>query len=105
MDVLSYGNLLAIIASNFKYLLTMSIVFIPFERLFPLHPEQKIFRKNIWNDVVYVIVNAAMIGLGGMAAILAGVLTFGQLVPSSLQSAVGAQPIWIQAIEVIILAD
>ena len=56
MFILEYIDIIAI--------LTIAIVFIPVERLIPLHKDQKTLRKNWVNDVVYLIFNRVPIQIG-----------------------------------------
>jgi sterol desaturase/sphingolipid hydroxylase (fatty acid hydroxylase superfamily) len=85
--------------------LLVALIFIPLERLLSLHHEQRVFRKWWWNDLLYIFVNRIFIFMG-MVVIIVGVGVLGHwLVPVAVQEAIVGQPIWLQVIEVIILAD
>jgi len=88
-----------------KIILITFLVFVPLERLLALHPEQKIFRRGWANDLIFLFFNGMLIKLGLLAVIAASIFTAAQIVPTSLQAAVGDLPYWIQIPAVIVLAD
>lgn len=83
----------------------LACIFIPLERLLPLHPEQRTLRRDWLNDVVYVLVNGIVIraGFTVVAAIL--MLGFTHLVGPNPISWTATLPIWAQVILAIIIAD
>jgi sterol desaturase/sphingolipid hydroxylase (fatty acid hydroxylase superfamily) len=88
-----------------KGLLIAFVIFVPLERVFPLHSGQRIFRRHFLNDVVYALLNGVVIR-GMLVLIIAGAMaTLGTLVPAGLKTAVGAQPTWLQVVQVIVMAD
>jgi len=90
---------------DFRLFLVAAFVFIPLERLFAAHKAQKLLRDGWANDLVYVFVNGILIRIGLLLAVVA-ILTVGALVvPASLRAAVAGQPLWLQLIEVLLLAD
>ncbi|MCA1491863.1 sterol desaturase family protein [Ensifer sp. NBAIM29] len=90
---------------DFKAILIVALIFIPLERLLPLHADQKVLRKHWLNDVVYLFFNGILIKFG--LAVLVGLLLLGvrSVVPESLTGVVQSQPIWLQTVEVILVAD
>ncbi|TIT04013.1 MAG: sterol desaturase family protein [Mesorhizobium sp.] len=90
---------------NLKALLIAVLIFVPIERLFGLRPSQKIFRKAFFNDLIYALFNGVPIGLGLIAAVTLATSTVGRLVPDYVGSAVSSQPVWLQVIEIIVIAD
>ena len=88
-----------------RVFLLAGVVFIPLERLLPLHREQRAFRRWWRNDVIYVFANGALIriGLGSLMVVTPAIS--GWLVPAGLRAAVALQPYWLQVVEAIILAD
>lgn len=81
------------------------LVFVPLERLFALRREQRILR-NLWQlDVVYLLVNGAIIGFGINLLLFGALMLTAQIVPKEFQSWVGAQPFWVQLPVLLILAD
>lgn len=90
---------------DLKAILIVALIFIPLERLFPHHHEQKTLRSHWLNDIFYLFFNGIFIKLGLLA--LVGIMMIGisLIIPVGVGEAVRAQPVWLQAIEVIILAD
>ena len=75
------------------WLVILSVVFIPLERLFALHPK-KIFRKAILTDVAYYFLNSLVPGflLGfPLAAVAWGVHHF---IPAGYLAFVAGLPVW-----------
>ena len=90
---------------DFKAILIASLIFIPLERILSLYPEQKVLRKHWVNDLVYLFINGIPIKIGIallLGATMAGITLW---MPGSVENAVGSQPIWLQTIEVIVIAD
>lgn len=83
----------------------VALVFIQLELFFPLRPRQKFFRRNWLNDLANMVLNGILIQLGLLAALAGLVAAFHHLVPAAISGVVRAQPVWLQAIEVVVLAD
>src|SRR5712692_7197729 len=47
-----------------KIILISFLVFVPLERLFALHTEQKVFRRGWANDLIFLFLNGLLIKLG-----------------------------------------
>jgi sterol desaturase/sphingolipid hydroxylase (fatty acid hydroxylase superfamily) len=92
-------------AAEFVMILIVALVFIPLERIAPLRAKQKILRKNWRNDLVFLLVNGWPIKLGLFILVssLMGVIRL--LVPNSVTMFAQSQPVWLQVIEVIMIAD
>lgn len=88
-----------------KLILVTAIIFVPIERLFALHKEQKIFRAHWRNDVFFLLLNGLLIKAGLLALIAAAIFAASHLVPSSFQGWVGNLPLWIQIPAAVLLAD
>jgi sterol desaturase/sphingolipid hydroxylase (fatty acid hydroxylase superfamily) len=75
------------------WLVILSAIFVPLERLFALHP-QKIFRKEVAVDLGYYFLNAVVVALvlGPPVAIIAFVMR--HVVPGSVVGTLSALPIW-----------
>ncbi|MER8696313.1 sterol desaturase family protein [Mesorhizobium opportunistum] len=87
-----------------KTLLICALIFIPFEHLFAERP-QKIFRKGLGVDLLYLMFNAFIIKVA-MVIMAAGVLGVAAiLIPQSVTQAVSGQPIWLQVAEIILITD
>lgn len=87
-----------------KVIFITFLVFVPLERVFALHPEQKAFRRDWANDLVFLLFNGLLIKLGLMAVIAASIFAATQIVPASFQAAIGGLPYWIQLPLVIVLS-
>ncbi|NRP73721.1 hypothetical protein ILFOPFJJ_04634 [Ensifer psoraleae] len=89
-----------------KSIMIIALIFIPLERLLPLHPEQKVFRRHWLNDVIYLFFNGILIKLGLLLVVGSLMIAIRVMIPEQgLPAYVQAQPIWLQAIEVILIAD
>jgi sterol desaturase/sphingolipid hydroxylase (fatty acid hydroxylase superfamily) len=101
--VLWNGGRMALV--DLKTLLIAALIFIPLERLFAMHPAQKIFRKSWLNDVVYLFLNGLLIKLGLAAVILPTMAASLWIVPASLRDGLRGLPLWLQLPAVILIAD
>lgn len=90
---------------DFRTILITALVFIPLERLLALHMEQKIFRKQWLSDVTYLIFNGIPVKLGLFVVFGSMLFLINRLMPDFVEAYVSAQPIWLQTIEVLIIAD
>jgi sterol desaturase/sphingolipid hydroxylase (fatty acid hydroxylase superfamily) len=90
---------------NLKGLLIASLIFVPLERVLPLHRGQKIFRRRFLTDVVYALVNGVLIRVGLAVLIVAAMSTVGIAVPAGVRAAVAGQATWLQVAEIIVIAD
>lgn len=81
------------------------LVFVPLERLLALHREQAMFRKHWRGDLVYVFANGFVIKIGLLVLILGVGTLMHALVPRGVQAAIAGQATWLQAVEVIVVAD
>ena len=90
---------------DWKAFLLLLIIFLPLERLLPMHPEQAVFRRGWWNDLIYVVANSWLIKLGAVAIIVTGLAALEAIVPQSWRDAVAAQPYWLQTAQVLVIAD
>lgn len=90
---------------DFRLFLVAAFVFIPLERLFAAHKGQKLLREGWADDLVYVFVNGIVIRIGLVLAVLAILAMSALVVPTELRAAVAGQPLWLQLVEVLLLAD
>jgi sterol desaturase/sphingolipid hydroxylase (fatty acid hydroxylase superfamily) len=97
MDLLSLLNLQGFIV--------VCAIFVPLERLFALHKDQRIFRRGWPNDLIYVFVNKLVIQAGLLIVIIGVGVCARWLVPAALQQTIAAQPDWLQIVQAIIIAD
>lgn len=87
-----------------KVIFITCLVFVPLERLFAMHPEQKAFRRGWANDLLFLLLNGMLIKLG-LLAVVASIFVAAQIVPASVQATVGGMPYWVQIPLVIVLSD
>ena len=90
---------------DWRAILIAALIFIPFEQILPLHADQKLIRKNWWNDVFYLIFNGIVIKLLFMAVMIGWMTASDMMVPQTLRDFVQSQPLWLQTLEVILIAD
>lgn len=92
-------------ALDYTAIFILACIFIPLERLFPLHEGQKMLRRDWINDLVYVFVNGFVVRAGFtiVAAVLMVVLNaaFG-VDPLPF---IGEMPLWLQVLAAIVIAD
>jgi len=105
MVVELFSILLGLLVFDVKAFLWAGVIFIPLERVLPLHRGQRTFRRWWHQDLVYVFANGALIrlGLGAVMVVILG--ASGRLVPEGLRGVVAHQPCWLQVVEAVILAD
>jgi sterol desaturase/sphingolipid hydroxylase (fatty acid hydroxylase superfamily) len=90
---------------GFKIILIIFIVFVPLERLFAMYPQQKVFRRDWGNDLVFLLLNGTLTKLGLLAVILGIIFSAAWIVPPSVQAMVGGLPYWVQIPAIIVVAD
>jgi sterol desaturase/sphingolipid hydroxylase (fatty acid hydroxylase superfamily) len=85
-------------------LLLLGLLFIPLERIFPLH-KQRIFRKGWQTDLKHFFVSHAGVQLLSFAVLIPAQAFFSWAVRFELQQSVARQPVWLQFIEILLAAD
>lgn len=90
---------------NIKSLLIAALVFVPLERAFALRREQRVFRRAFLTDLTYAVVNGIPIRAGIVLLVGAATLTVGACIPSGVRPAIAGQPLWLQVVEVVLIAD
>lgn len=86
-------------------LLFLSLVFIPMEKVFPAKPAQKIFRPHWLTDLCYFLGQYMLWGFCVIWALSYFSFWLDDVLPPTFRNKVQAQPLWLQAIEVIVLSD
>lgn len=86
-------------------LLLLAALFIPVERLFPLHRGQKVFRRQWGNDLVHFFVNGYAVQVGLIAGIVALAVLARVAVPQGWRDVVGGQPAWAQILEGFVILE
>lgn len=83
----------------------LACIFIPLERLLPLHAEQPTLRRDWANDVLYVLLNGFFIR-AGFTFVAAGLMAgFTLLFGPDPTPWIGSMPIWAQVIGAMVIAD
>lgn len=82
-----------------------ALVFVPLEQLLALHRGRKILRRCWQLDVTHLLATGILIQFGVAGILVLGLGLSDGLVPASWREAVAAQPGWVQAIEVLLVAD
>jgi len=73
------------------WLLVLSLIFIPLERLWALHP-QKIFRPAVWNDLKYYVLNSLVGHLLLIVPLAVAAWVLHALVPATLRELASGLP-------------
>ncbi len=86
-------------------LLVLALVFVPLERRFARRREQKIFRTGWKTDLAHFFASHVMVQVTVLLTMIPAAVFFAWLVNADFQAAVAAQPVLLQAIEALVLAD
>ncbi len=86
-------------------LLVMALVFVPLERTLALVREQRILRTGWKTDLAHFLASHLLVQVLALLTLAPATLLFGGLVAPSVQAAVASQPIALQVIEAIAVAD
>jgi lathosterol oxidase len=86
-------------------LLILAILFVPLERLWPLHPELPILRGGFRTDLVHFFANHLLVGVTVFLTMAPAAWIFSDLVNANFQATIAAQPLGLQVIEAILVAD
>jgi sterol desaturase/sphingolipid hydroxylase (fatty acid hydroxylase superfamily) len=89
---------------DLKSMVAIAVIFIPLERLFPLRRSQAILRRGWKNDLVFLLLNSALMNLA-VAVIAAGVLLLKPHILAPALSQAIQQPVWMQVVELVLLID
>lgn len=88
-----------------KSFFLVSLVFIPLERLVALKRDQKIFRTGWRTDVSHVMLTGIAVQLANVLFIVLIAEAIHQAVPQGLHTSIANQPLWLQYLEILIIAD
>jgi len=88
-----------------KGALLIVLLFLPLERLFPARAEQRTLRRGWGTDIVYFLINKVPVGIGLLVIVAFASLAGRVLLPEGFRDMVAAQPLWAQAIALILIAD
>ncbi len=86
-------------------LFVLAFVFIPVEMLFARRPEQRFFRPGWLTDVLHFMVSHLLVQLTVLLTLLPAAVFFRWAVSPRVQSLVAGQPLVLQFVEIVIVAD
>ncbi|MBX9767905.1 MAG: sterol desaturase family protein, partial [Bdellovibrionales bacterium] len=86
-------------------LLILTLVFIPIERLFARLPQQRIFRVGWKVDLVHFFVSHMLVQLTTFLIMSPALFASRMFQGSPVQMWVGSQPLWMQVLEIVVIAD
>lgn len=92
-------------AGQIVALFILFAVFTPIERVFALHREKKVFRKGWRTDVFHFLFNRFLTDIASFVVIVLIAVLLSGLVGGKLQAFIAAQPIWLQFIEAVAIAN
>jgi sterol desaturase/sphingolipid hydroxylase (fatty acid hydroxylase superfamily) len=87
-----------------KGFIVLFFIFVPLERVFSLH-KQKIFRTGWRTDAAYFFIGHFFGGAGTAVSVFVTFSLLDQLINPTLPSRIAAQPVWLQFIEAVVIAD
>ena len=90
---------------DYSAILILACVFIPLERLLPLHKGQGTLRRNWANDLFYLLFNGFVVRAGSTLLFGSIIAVYRTYVDPADTAWVAAQPIWLQTIAVLVIAD
>jgi sterol desaturase/sphingolipid hydroxylase (fatty acid hydroxylase superfamily) len=82
-----------------------ALIFIPLERIFPLHRRRHWLRGDALTDVLHFFLSGFLIRAGALATMLLLSMAAVSALPAALGEAIRAQPDWLEFAELLILAD
>lgn len=98
-------DLLANYGSHLQHAAIALIIMLPLERLLPRNRDQKVLRPHWRTDLAHALFNFLLITSVAIA-LAAGIITLlAPLIPAAFKAAIAAQPLWLQFIEVFVIAD
>lgn len=90
---------------DLSVIVAAAMIFLPLEHLFPLHADQKWWRRSVPTDLLHVLLSGFLIRAGGLATALVVSMAALSLVPASVREAIRSQPDWLEFAEILILSD
>jgi len=83
----------------------LALVFVPLEVLFARRPEQPLFRKGWLTDLLHFGVSHLLVQVSVFLTLVPAAVLFHWAVDPRLQAAVAAQPLLLQFLEIVVVAD
>lgn len=88
-----------------SHFLFAMLIFVPLEALAPRRRDQKILRQLWQTDTAYALFAGTLIAAGMTALFLGTQAIFAPLVGEPIRNAIAAQPLVLQVIEIVVIAD
>ena len=85
--------------------LLLAVLFVPLERIWPLHREQSVFRPGWTTDGIYLFVSHLLVQVSTLLTLMPARVLFAWAVHPSIQRAVQSQPAVLQFAECVFVAD
>ena len=98
-------NFINLLLATGASVLFLCVVFIPMEKVFPANPNQKVFRKHWVLDLCFLLGQYLLWNGVVLKALTWFDHWLEKIIPQTLQTSIGGQPFWLQAIEVLVLSD
>jgi lathosterol oxidase len=86
-------------------LLLLAVVFVPIERAFPLRPEQGVFRPGWTTDTLHFFVSHLLVQVTTLLTVMPASVLAGAAGGRWLQQAIQSQPLALQLVEIVVVAD
>jgi lathosterol oxidase len=86
-------------------LFVLALIFVPMERLFVRLPRQRVFRRGFRTDLVYFGVSHLLVQVSVFLSMMPAKVLFGWATWPALQQAVSSQPVVVQFVEAMFVAD
>jgi lathosterol oxidase len=86
-------------------LLLLAVVFVPLERVAPLRPAQLVFRPGWQTDLGYFAVSHLAVQVLALLTLAPATVAFAWAARPAVQAAIAAQPLVLQFVEIVLLAD
>jgi lathosterol oxidase len=86
-------------------LLLLTLIFVPLEKLMPYRADQSVFRKGWVTDLQHFFVSHLFVQLLTYLTLWPATIFFAGLTGPGLHQWVQSQPLWLQALEVMVIAD
>ena len=81
------------------------LLFVPLERLFARHPQQHLFREEWREDLFYYLVSSLLVQCLSWLSFTPARWVAAHTQWTAFRAAVGAQPVWVQFLEIMFLTD
>jgi sterol desaturase/sphingolipid hydroxylase (fatty acid hydroxylase superfamily) len=88
-----------------RQMLLFAALLTPLEILLPAHGAQKLLRRGIGIDLVFLALNPMVIALLVPGILIGFGSTFAWIVPTGLRETLRAQPSWAQLVEILLLGE